>query len=195
MRYGVVRSSPELPPPSVQRRLIETAGCDIILQEGDPQASSHRRLLTLLLSLNRGDELIVHGLESLDATTGELACLLRRFFEAGVTLKIVGGSQSEILSPSGPIPRALALLADHETRRPAKVAGHRRSWAADAPLTQHQLKFARDMHRRGHSMRAIGLLFRLAPNEVARLLRASRTEASELEPDISEPPLRSSPTG
>jgi hypothetical protein len=193
MRYGVVRSSSELPPPSVQRRLIETAGCDIVLEEGEPQASTHRSLLTLLHGLQRGDEVLVHGLESLDATTGELAHLLRRFFEAGVTLRILGGSQVEVLAPNGAIPRALALLADHETRRPAPTVSRRRNRAADAPLTQHQLKFARDMHRRGYSLRAIGLLFRLTPNEVAKLLRATREDdASEGESDTSKPPLGTS---
>lgn len=175
MRYGVIRTSPDLPTPSVQRRLIETAGCDIILEQGQPPAANHRSLLTLLFGLQRGDEVVVHGLESLDATTGELARLIRRFFEAGVTLKIVGGSQVEVLAPVAAIPRALALLADHESRRPAATR-ERRPRASDSPLTQHQLKFARDMHRRGHSMRAIGLLFRLAPNEIAKLLRTSQID-------------------
>ena len=195
MRYGVVRSSPELPPLSVQRRLIETVGADIILQEGDPQASSHRSLITLLLGLNRGDELVVHGLDSLDATTGELACLLRHFLEVGVTLTMVGGSRAEVLTPGGAVPRVLALLADHETRRSAQDNGPRRARASDALLTQHQLKFARDMQRRGHSMRAIGLLFRLAPNEVARLLRTARDDdGSGPEPDEADFSIRISPT-
>lgn len=191
MRYGVVRSSPDLPPPSVQRRLVMTAGCDLVLEEGDPNVASHRSLLALLFGLGRGDEVIVHGLECLDATTGELARLIRRFFEAGVTLRIVGGSQIETLAPTGAIPRALALLADHETRRPHRATGRRRTRNTDAPLTQHQLKFARDMHRRGHSMRAIGLLFRLSPNEIAKLLRAS--PSPDIESDALEPPLGAPP--
>jgi hypothetical protein len=194
MRYGVVRSSPELPPPSVQRRLIEAVGCDIIVEEGDPHVASHRSLLVLLFGLRRGDEVVVHGLECLDATTGELARLIRRFFEAGVTLKIVGGSRLEALAPTGAIPRALALLADHEMRRPRRTATRRRTRSADASLTQHQLRFARDMHRRGHSMRAIGLLFRLSPNEVTKLLRADRTDTSDVESDASDPPFRTSST-
>ena len=195
MRYGVVRSSPELPPPSVQRRLIEAAGCDIVLEEGDQHVASHRGLLVLLFGLRRGDEVVVHGLECLDATTGELARLIRRFFEAGVMLKIVGGSRLETLAPTGPIPRALALLADHEARRPRRTATRRRTRSSDAALTQHQLKFARDMHRRGHSMRAIGLLFRLSPNEVAKLLRADRADPSDVDSDAPDPPFRTSPTG
>jgi hypothetical protein len=195
MRYGVVRSSPELPPPSVQRRLIEAVGCDIVLEEGDPNVASHRSLLVLLFGLRRGDEVVVHGLECLDATTGELARLIRRFFEAGVTLKIVGGSRLEALAPTGAIPRALALLADHEARRPRRTATRRRTRSTDAALTQHQLKFARDMHRRGHSMRAIGLLFRLSPNEVAKLLRADRADPSDVDADAPDPPFSTSPAG
>lgn len=171
MRYGVLRTSPDLPPPNLQRRLIEAAGCDAVLEEGRPTPATQKNLLHFLNGLRPGDEVLVHDLASFALTTGELARLLRRFFEAGVTLRIVGGSQLESLSPSGAMPRALALLADHEARRPSPEATRRRIRAADTPLTQHQLKFARDMHRRGHSMRAIGLLFRLSPNEVARLLR------------------------
>jgi hypothetical protein len=196
MRYGVVRTSPDLPPPSVQRRLVQAAGCDVVLDEGGAPIATHRSLLNLLFGLQRGDEVVVHGLECLDATTGELARLIRRFFEVGVTLKIVGGSRLETLAPNGAIPRALALLADHETRRPHQAATRRRARSTDAPLTQHQLKFAREMHRRGQSMRAIGLLFQLSPNEVAKLLRANRAgDASEIDAEAPEPPLGASPRG
>lgn len=171
MRYGVLRISPDLPPPGVQRRLIETAGCDAVLEEARPTPATQKNLLHFLHNLKSGDEVLAHDLETFELTTGELARLLRRFFEAGVTLRLVGGSQMESLSPSGAMPRALALLADHEARRPAQALTRRRPRIADPPLTQHQLKFARDLHRRGHSMRAIGLLFRLSPNEVAQLLR------------------------
>lgn len=181
MRYGVLRTSPDLPPPSLQRRLMETAGCDAFLEESYPTPADQKNLLHFLGALKRGDEVLVHGLEAFELTTGELARLLRRFFEAGIVLRIVGGSRVETLSPDGSMPRALALLADHEARRPAQSSARRRLRAAEAPLTQHQLKFARDMHRRGQSLRAIGLLFRLPPNEVARLLRAP--VAAEAEDD------------
>jgi len=195
MRYGVVRSSQDLPPLAVQRRQIEAVGCDIILEEGSVDVATHRSLLNLLSGLRRGDEVVVHGLECLDASTGELARLLRRFFESGVTLKIIGGSQIELLAPTGAIPRVLALLADHEARRPGRGDGRKRVRTTDTPLTQHQLKFARDMHRRGHSMRAIGLLFRLAPNEMAKVLRVSRAaEAAEAEADLNTPSFGASQT-
>lgn len=171
MRYGVVRVSPELPPPNVQRRMIDAAGCDAVLEERTPTAGSQRNLFHLLYGLRAGDEVLVHSLAAFEATTGELARLLRHFFEAGVTLRVTGGSRLESLAPQGPIPRALVMLADHETSRPVREPARRRARVKDAPLTQHQLKFARDMHRRGHSMRSIGLLFQLAPNEIAELIR------------------------
>lgn len=179
MRYGVVRVSPDLPSPGIQRRLIEAAGCDIVLEERQPTAASQRNLFHLLFGLRRGDEVLVHALGVFEATTGEIARLMRHFFEAGVTLRVTGGSRVESLAPEGPIPRALVMLADHETARPAREPARRRAKFKNVPLTQHQLKFARDMHRRGHSMREIGLLFQLAPNEIAELIRSRVGSAQE----------------
>ncbi|MBX3486142.1 hypothetical protein [Phenylobacterium sp.] len=187
MRCGVVRISPDLPPPGVQRRRIEAAGCDVVLDEGG------RSLRRVTPDLAAGDEVLVYGLEAFDLTTGELARLIRRLFEVGVTLKIVGGSQVESLAPHGPMPRALALLADYAARRPAG-GDRRRGRPADSPLTQHQLKFARQMHRRGHSMRAIGLIFRLSPSEMAAVLReapgAHGDDDEASTPAAPDPPRR-----
>jgi DNA invertase Pin-like site-specific DNA recombinase len=184
MRYGVVRVSPDLPPPNLQRRLIEAVGCDVVLEERPPSAYSQRNLFQLLYGLKAGDELLVHSLSVLAASTGELARLMRHLLETGVTLRITGGSRLESLAPDGSVPRALAMLADHESaRRAAKPDRHRPRSKGTAPLTQHQLKFARDMHRRGHSMREIGLLFQLAPMEIAGLIRGQpRAPASDGSP-------------
>lgn len=192
MRYGVVRVSPELPSPNVQRRLIETAGCDVLLEERAPSAASQRNLFHLLQGLKAGDEVLVHALSAFEATTGELARLLRRFFEAGVTLRLTGGSRVESLAPDGAIPRALVMLADHETARPAREPTRRRPRTRDAVLTPHQLKFARDMHRRGHSMRAIGLLFQLSPNEVAEQIRGRNGATHEADTVVA---IRGAPQG
>lgn len=172
MRYGVIRVSPELPPPHVQRGLIEAAGCDAILEERVATAATQRNLFHLLYGLKAGDEVLAHSLAVFEATTGELARLLRHLLETGVSLRITGAAPVQTLAPNGAVPQALVMLADHETSRPAREVTRRRARVKDAPLTQHQLKFARDMHRRGHSMRAIGLLFQLAPNEIAELIRA-----------------------
>ncbi|MDZ4374612.1 MAG: hypothetical protein U1C74_24760 [Phenylobacterium sp.] len=172
MRYGIVRMSAALPSLQVQRRGIEVVGCDVILEERPPNLASQKVLFHLLDGLVAGDEVLVHALSALEATTGELTLLLRRFFEVGVTLRVTGGSVAVAITPDGAMPRSLSLLADHEAARPTRPPARRRGRTRDAPLTQHQIRFARDLHRRGHSMRAIGLIFQLAPNEMAALIRA-----------------------
>lgn len=172
MRYGVIRGAPDLPAPALQRRGIEVAGCDLLLEEHTTTAGGRKALLHRLKALARGDELLLHDLAVLDASTGELAVLFRRLFEAGVTVRITGGAQIVTLAPLAPIPRVLAVLADHGSAQPTKPVVRRRARPPEVQLTQHQIRYARDMHRRGHSMRAIGLLFQLAPTEIAALIRA-----------------------
>lgn len=174
MRYGLIRISPDLPSAALQRRLVEMTGCDVMLEERSSSPAGQRILMQLLQGLKAGDEVIVHSLECFNADLGELVRLLSRFHEADVTLRLVGGPQVESLSPHGPMPQALALLAQHEARHRAPPATRRRARSSPAPLTSHQLRFARDMRRQGHSMRAIGLLFQLSPEEITALIGRER---------------------
>lgn len=216
MRYGVVRSSPDLPSTSLQRNLIALSGSDVVLEEVNPTVQGRRGLLQLLLSLKRDDIVLVFGLETFGLTTGELARLLRQFLESGVTLQIVGGPRPESLLANGAIPRVLDLLVAHEARCPTRSRGRARSDRLDASLsaihgvratnpseigkpgsnaslTQHQLRFARNMQRRGYSLRAIGLLFRLSPKEVSRILNRPPPRRGEV--DGSCAVVRMSPGG
>ena len=194
MRYGVIRISPGLPPPEEQRGRIEAVGCDVYLEERAQTASGQGLLLPLLFRLKAGDELLVHGLEALEAGVGEMARMFRSFNEGGVTLRIVGGPAIVTLAPGGPTPQALALLADFEARHPTRASTRRRVRAQTPVLSPYQLKFARDMQRRGYSMREIGLLFRLSPNEVATVLGSPDPEGaapgseSPVEPSGATPP-------
>ncbi|MBI1199199.1 MAG: hypothetical protein GC203_15165 [Phenylobacterium sp.] len=174
MRYGLIRRSPGLPPPNQQRRLIEATGCDVWLEEGPPSPGSQRALFRLLNGLELGDEVVAYSLDAFEATTGELTRMIRRFFETGVKLRFVGGSQLETLAPNGGVPRVLALLADHETRRPSRAPTRRRARPEPDGLSRHQVSFAREMRRRGHSLREIGLVFRLSPNEISDILGEGR---------------------
>lgn len=112
MRYGLIRMSPELPPAHVQRQLIEMTGCDVILEERASTSAGRKVLMQLLHGLKDGDEVIIHNLESFGAGLGELVRLLGRFHEAGVTLRLVGGRLVESVTPNGPMPKALSLLAE-----------------------------------------------------------------------------------
>ncbi len=179
MRYGVIRNSQGLPPPETQRERIEAAGCDVYLEERNPAQTGHGLLIPLLQRLKSGDELLVHGLEALEASVGELARILRNFNEVGVTLRIVGDAPTVTLSPGAPTPPALDLLADFEARHPTRAATRRRMRSQTPLLSPYQVKFARDLQRRGYSMREIGLVFRLSPNEVAGVLAREMAQPPE----------------
>lgn len=179
MRYGVIRAARALPPTEEQRRQIEAAGCEMILEERSQALPAQSILLPLLHRLRSGDEVFAHSLGVIDASTGELARMLYGFNERGVALHIVGGSQVESLTPTAQMPRALALLAEHEANCPVALSARRRVRPAETPLTQYQMRFARQMRRRGHSTRAIGLIFQLSPRQMAAVLR---------EPDEPEEP-------
>ena len=128
--------------------------------------------MPLLERLKAGDEVVVHSLDAFDASIGDLVRLTRGFCDVGVSLWILGGETADILEPEQPTPRVLALLADFEERHPSRTPTRRRARAIEPLLTPHQLKFARDMHRRGYGVREIGLLFRLSPNEITILMSA-----------------------
>lgn len=169
MRYGIVREASSLPPPAVQRRLLEAAACDVILQEGHPTPEAQRRLARLLFGLKPGDEVLVHSLDVFQRTTGELAQLIRNFLEVGVTLQIVGEtSDGEVLKPSENVLKVLSLLADHEVRRPSRAPAGGSSLKSGSrnPLSKYQLDYARKLHREGASLRSIGLLFQVSPSEI-----------------------------
>jgi DNA invertase Pin-like site-specific DNA recombinase len=191
LRYGVIRSAPDLPTPAQQRRGIETAGCDVLLEQPSFTANGRNALRHRLRTLRRGDELLLHDLAVLGASTGALAVILRRLFEAGVAVRLTGGPQIVTLAPVDPIPRVLAVLADHESARPEKPLVRRRAHPRAAQLTQHQIRYARDMHRRGHSLRAIGLLFQLAPTEIAAVIRARDVGEAGSDGDADRTPLAS----
>lgn len=173
MRYGIIRASPRLPNLDDQRVSLEAAGCQTVFEERAQASSGQSRLLPLLERLKAGDEVTVHSLDAFDASIGDLVRMLHGFCEAGVTLRILGDEAADIIAPLYPTPRALVVLAAHEARHPTRGQTRRRARAVEPLLTPHQLRFARDMQRRGYGMREIGLLFRMSPNEMAVLLSTS----------------------
>lgn len=174
MRYGIIRASPRLPTLEDQRASLEAAGCQTVFEERTQASSGQSRLLPLLERLKAGDEVAVQSLDAFDASIGDLVRMLHGFCEVGVTLRIVSDEVVDVVVPQHPTPRALVILADHEARHPTKTPTRRRARPVDPPLTPHQLRFARDMQRRGYGMREIGLLFRLSPNEIAAFLSTLR---------------------
>jgi len=86
MRFGLIRDIEGLPPCSLQRRLVEKAGCDLVIEEAWPTRASIKAQRKLLFDLKAGDELVVPSLHTLQMSTGELVLLFRKFDETGVTL-------------------------------------------------------------------------------------------------------------
>ena len=110
MRYGLIRDVEGLPPEILQRRLLEQAACDVLLEQGRPTRAALRAQRNLLYSLKYGDELLLCSLNTLQMSTGDVALLFRRFGQEGVTLRILdadafapielAGSARKILSNS-----------------------------------------------------------------------------------------------
>lgn len=174
MRYGVVRGVPGLPPPEEQRRLVERAGCDLIFEEQAWSRTGQDALMQQVGRLGSGDHLVVHSPDVFQLTTGGLALMLRALMEAGVFLRMVARGPADTLTPPLSMPKVLLLLTEHEVRRPSGSPARR--WRAHRPqLTTYQLRYARQLQRRGESLRSIGLLFGLTPVEVRDLL--ARQEA------------------
>ncbi|WP_309606641.1 hypothetical protein [Phenylobacterium sp.] len=169
MRYGIVRRIEGHLPLPAQRALIERAGCDVLLEEGPPTRPLLKAQLDLLFSLKRGDELLICSLAILHLTTGQLVRLFRRFDQTGVVLRLVG-DKVLTLTLSGPTRALLALLATNEPS-PAELRSPRaRARTKGKPLSLYQLDYARELKRRGASLRMIGLLFQTSPSELQRLM-------------------------
>jgi DNA invertase Pin-like site-specific DNA recombinase len=135
---------------------------------------ARRRVAKLLFRLKRGDELVVHSLDSLDMSTGELTHRLRDMFEVGVALRIAADAEtSQVFPPEEPMMSLIGALADHENRRPQSEKAYRRrrsSAGRDLALTNYQIEYARKMHLEGVSPRVIGLLFQASPDEIWQLV-------------------------
>ena len=175
MRYAIVRGGEGLPPPDVQRRKLDDAPYDVALEEGAVTREGQRTLVRHLQQLSAGDELVVWSLDVLQLSTAELLPILTRFLEVGVTLRVTRGATVETIHPMTGAARVLALLAEHEGRRPSPAPPSRRPRPSGRKLSPYQLKYARQMLRRGASLRAVGLLFQLAPEELSDILAGAET--------------------
>lgn len=174
MRYGLIRDASFLPSPSDQRRILEALPCDSIVHERNSGFEGARRVTRLLFSLKSGDELAVQHLGVFLCSTGEVARHLRDLLEIGASIVVAGGPDQMVrLSPSQDVIQALVLLAEHEALRPnvplARPLG-RIGGGSRKPLSQYQIEYARKLHNQGASLRSIGQLFQVSPEDVWKLI-------------------------
>ena len=170
MRYGIVRQFEGHPPLSVQRRLVEDQGADLVIEDKAPTRASLRAQRKLLLSLKAGDCVLVPSLDTLKMSTGELAEILHAFEQTGISLRIVGREPGLLISPGARAATVLALLAENEKLRPEVRRAVARRRPKIRPLTRYQIDYANDLRRHGASLRMIGLLFQMSPDDLLGLL-------------------------
>ena len=167
-------------------------GFDFLLEEETPTRASQQALRHLLMGLKSGDVALVCSLETLQMPSGAIIVLLQRFFSAGIKLLLVDAIGSEDITAS-PTPRLLELLARNEQRWPTRVSISERGQRTRT-LSSYQLRYARELRRRGESLRAIGLLFQISPGDLQTLIVGDRVGlAHKAEISSDQNPSASSP--
>jgi DNA invertase Pin-like site-specific DNA recombinase len=187
LRYGFVCEIEGHPPSATQRRLVERAGCDLIIEETRPSFASLKARRKLLFDLRAGDEVLIPSLDTLQMSTGELVLLFQKFDQNGISLRIVAEEADTVLSFSGDARSLLALLASNDILRPDRQRPRRRARRANKPMTRYQIDYAIELRRRGASIRAIGRLFQIPPSDLQALLNDKPRERPDIPADI---PLR-----
>jgi DNA invertase Pin-like site-specific DNA recombinase len=179
MRYGIVREADSLPPPASQKLILKAHGCDALIEEEGAGALTGRRLEELISGLRPGDELLLPSLDIFLMTTAEVALALQDLLDAKLIVKVANGALAATLVRQGDASAGLvAMLADHERRRPTTIVQDSRPRSAGGsrkPLSRYQIEYARKLYAKGEPLRAIGLLFQVAPTEVAELLGVDRS--------------------
>ena len=176
MRYAIARGVPGLPPPAIQRGRLQTAGYDFLLEDDFPSRASQHALNGLLRELGPGDEVLACSLSVLQTPSGELTKLLDRFCSQSSRLWLINsdGAAEDLLQAS--TRRLLAVMAENEQQWPARVSITERQ-RRRPQLTSYQLQYARELRRRGETLRSIGLLFQVSPGDLAEMLGGDTTRA------------------
>lgn len=174
LRYGLIRDVEGLPPEILQRRLLEQAECEVLLEQGRPTRAALRAQRNLLYSLKYGDELLLCSLNTLQMSTGDVALLFRRFGQAGVTLRILDADTFAPIELAGSARKVLSLLAANEQLWPTR----QRPWSSGRPkakaLSRYQIDYALGLKKQGVSLRTISQLFQIAPSELGLLMSEGR---------------------
>jgi hypothetical protein len=174
MRYGIVRDAPFLPPLEEQRRILESLQCDLIMEQCETSVEALRWLDRFLLRAKRGDEIVVQDLLVFLKSTDKLALFLRDLLELEASVVVAPSLEKRFtICRDESVIASLTLLAAHETRRapvaPNRTPG-RRGAPRTKPLSAYQIAYARKLHAEGESLRSIGWLFQISPQEVSEVV-------------------------
>lgn len=171
MRYGIMVVGPQLPTAEAQLAFLAPRS-DVVVEEPAMTPEARRRLSRLIARLKQGDVLVVCGLGVFGQTTGGLIQALRDVFSKGAGVVMAAQSDQEIrFAPDAGLLAFIDAVADHEAcRTPPRPARRRGEVGRPAHLTAYQIDYARKLHAEGASLRAIGLLFQVTPDDVGQIL-------------------------
>lgn len=148
-----------------QERLLAAAGADTFCRIGD-DARGRQQLDQLVSDLRAGATLHVTGLDAFGRSLPEVLRLVRGLLEMGVTIKVVEDEETSIIAPIEPVTQAMRILvafasSNRQGLEPAHVRRPR-----TASLSEVQIKYARRLFSEGEPLRIIGLIMRVAPDDV-----------------------------
>lgn len=117
--------------------------------------------------------------------------MVRSLMETGVIIRLARPTaESLIIAPEPRLMDVITQIAEgEEAIDRGSLPQLRRTGGSKNPLSRHQLDYARRMHAAGETLRTIGMLFQLAPNEVWQLLNdETPEEVSEADHEPDEDP-------
>lgn len=156
-----------------QERLLAEAGCEAFWRVTD-DARGRQQLDQLIGDATTGSRLSVTGLEAFGRSLPEVLRLLRGLIETGVTVSIVDDERTSTLAPSEPVAEALRVLSSFASHhREAEEPNGSRRRPRTATLSEIQIKYARRLFSEGEPLRTIGLILRVAPDDVWKAISKS----------------------
>jgi DNA invertase Pin-like site-specific DNA recombinase len=173
LRYGIVGKGEGLPPAAAQRAGLKKAACEVVIDSG--LAQEQRKLVKLLPRLGVGDEVLTYRLELFERPAGELVQLIRHMTAKGAVIRVDDGAGGfEPVVQSHAARQLVELLAGVDDQLRARPNPRSMRRETRAPLSCYQIEYARKLYRQGSSLRSIGLLFQLPPNEILGLISEAR---------------------
>ena len=148
-----------------QERQLASAGAGAFWRISH-DARGRQQLDQLVAGLGAGATVHVTGLDAFGRSLPELLRLVRGLLETGVTIKVVEAENTSVISPLEPVAEAMrTLVAFASSHRQAADTGHARR-PRTATLSEVQVKYARRLFSDGEPLRTIGLIMRVAPDDV-----------------------------
>jgi len=167
LRYGLIRETSYLPTPEWQRRTLEGLKCEVIQQLSGEDFLTDQRIGQVLFQLSKGDEIVVHNVAIFARTMAQAIRVLHSLLELDVTVLV--GPEADRINARDNVLDVLAILAGQEHQRYTDAEPLDRTrvqGGSQNPLSRYQIEYARKLYSQGSTLRSIGMLFQVSPNEI-----------------------------